>query len=110
MIIVTTDFSLPRPALSETAKHSIVRSNQELVDLQIHQLERQLDDLNIQLAEVMTQQQTVKEGIKRTEEGAAEGGESAHVLQTQLGTLNLKAENLLKKIAQVGSEISKKKK
>lgn len=108
-------------SLSETTSSkplSVVRSNRELLDLQIHQLQRQLDNLNIQLADVVTQQHALKDGIARAEEdsaspggvGTSGSGESVSVLRQQSSTLTLKVENLMKKIGQIEGDLAKKQK
>lgn len=71
-----------------------------------------MDQLNIDVAQALTERQGVQDGLKKLEESPSTGdhGELSEILRGQERALDLRMENLMKKINHIESEIEKKKK
>ncbi|XP_070551209.1 uncharacterized protein [Ptychodera flava] len=86
-------------------RSSGLKSPKELLTMQINQMESQLDNLNTQVAKVLSDIQSVSEGISRAETTPEVQTDS---LNAQLTNLTMKKDNLMKTISQLQGEIIKK--
>lgn len=90
----------------------MIRSSKELVEAQIGHLQHQLDQLNVDIAQAMMERQASQEGLKRLEEDPNRRGEGefTEVLRGQLRAVDVRMENLMKKVNYFEEEIEKKRK